>query len=195
MRTVTIGPQRDSDERGEDCLLQEAGAGDHGAFHELYHRISTPIYSLLLNIARNPATADDWLQQTFIKVWQNAPSFDPAKGRAFSWIAAIARRTALDNLRKAGRESRKVDVLSTDPTLSESTVEDATESADDVARVRAALAELPEDQRLAVESAFLRGMTHEEISRQTDTPLGTVKARIRRGLLKLREHLNAGGAP
>ncbi|MFQ3670408.1 MAG: sigma-70 family RNA polymerase sigma factor [Verrucomicrobiia bacterium] len=190
------GPTPESRER-EDRLLSAAAAGDHAAFTQLYDLVSPSIYSLVVAMAPDHATARDCFQKTMLKVWQRAPSFDPARGHAFTWIVTIARRTVLDHLRQTGRDWQKNISFFHDPACNtrQSPPTDVTALQEEMGRVRAALASLPEEQSSALEMAFLQGMTHEAIAQTTGQPLGTIKARIRRALIKLRNDLQSGEAP
>jgi RNA polymerase sigma-70 factor (ECF subfamily) len=143
----------------------------------------------------DPAEAQDALQEVFLQIWSRAGTYDPEQSSVFSWTVLLTRSRVIDRLRARGRRSRVV-VASTEdaPTAADaSTVESAADTAeknDEAARVRYVLNNLPSEQREAIELAFFEHLSHHEIAARLGQPLGTVKARIRRGLLKLRERLN-----
>jgi RNA polymerase sigma-70 factor (ECF subfamily) len=144
----------------------------------------------------DPAEAQDALQDVFLQIWSRAATYDPEQSSVFSWTVLLTRSRVIDRLRARGRHSRVV-VASTEDTptgaADASTVEsaaDTVEKNDEAVRVRSVLNNLPFEQREAIELAFFEHLSHHEIAAQLGQPLGTVKARIRRGLLKLRQRLN-----
>ena len=172
-------------------LLQRIAAGDLPALSELYDQIAAPLFSVALRILGDSADAEEVVQDVFIQVWEKAATFDPDLGSAFHWALSITRHRSIDRLRARRRRSRLAEELQHTMTSESSTqlAPAAALAAGDTAAVRAALEALPDDQRQAIELAFLGGKTHLEIADLLRQPLGTIKARIRRGLLKLRESL------
>jgi RNA polymerase sigma-70 factor (ECF subfamily) len=176
-------------------MIARIGRGDQSAFSALYDRLSGPLYSLALKMLGDPSDAQDALQEVFVQIWSRAGAYDPEKSSVFSWAVLLTRSRAIDRLRARDRRLRVVVSSAADENnIAEasdaSTVESAADTAnkkDEAAHVRSLLNTLPEDQRQAVELAFFGHRTHHEIAAQLGQPLGTVKARIRRGLLKLRE--------
>ncbi len=184
-----------SQQTADRQLIQRVAQGDQDAFGALYDRLSKPLFSLALQMLGDPADAEDTLQEICVQIWRRAASYDPARSSVFSWAVMMTRSKSIDRLRARGRRQRVV-AGSTDE------FEDAPEAAsdlesaadtsakhDDAGRVRSALQKLPGEQRQALEMAFFSDMTHAEIAEQNGEPLGTVKARIRRGLLRLRDGL------
>jgi RNA polymerase sigma-70 factor (ECF subfamily) len=171
------------------------GHGDQAAFSALYERLSGPLYSLALKILGDASDAQDALQEVFVQIWSRARTYDPEKSSVFSWAVLLTRSRAIDRLRARDRRLRVVvgsaaDEAKLTEATNASTVESAADTAnkkDEAAHVRSLLNNLPEDQRQAIELAFFGHRTHHEIAAQLGQPLGTIKARIRRGLLKLRE--------
>ena len=173
-------------------LLARTAAGDEAAFAALYDRLAPGLFSMIVKMMHDEKEAEDVLQEGFAHIWRRAAGYDAARSSPFTWAVMILRNKAIDRLRVRQRRER---------TLEKATVEFAHfAEADEVssgeagrrdegAQVRAALAQIPEEQKCAVELAFFSGLTHEQIAAQLATPLGTIKARIRRGLLKLREVL------
>jgi RNA polymerase sigma-70 factor, ECF subfamily len=151
---------------------------------------------LAMKMLGDPAEAQDALQDVFLQIWSRAATYDPEQSSVFSWTVLLTRSRVIDRLRARGRRSRVV-VASTEETptgaADASTVEsaaDTVEKNDEAVRVRSVLNNLPSEQREAIELAFFEHLSHHEIAAQLGQPLGTVKARIRRGLLKLRQRLN-----
>jgi RNA polymerase sigma-70 factor (ECF subfamily) len=175
-------------------MIAQIGRRDQGAFSALYDRLSGPLYSLAFKMLGDASDAQDALQEVFVQIWSRASTYDPEKSSVFSWAVLLTRSRAIDRLRARDRRLRVVVGSTTENKAAEatdaSTVESAADTAnkkDEAAHVRSLLNNLPEDQRQAIELAFFGHRTHHEIAAQLGQPLGTVKARIRRGLLKLRE--------
>jgi RNA polymerase sigma-70 factor, ECF subfamily len=175
-------------------MIARISRRDQSAFSALYDRLSGPLYSLAMKMLGDPAEAQDALQDVFLQIWSSAGTYDPEHSSVFSWTVLLTRSRVIDRLRARGRRSRVV-VASTEdtPSADASTVESAADTAeknDEAARVRYVLNNLPPEQRETIEMAFFEHLSHHEIAARLGQPLGTVKARIRRGLLKLRERLN-----
>ena len=175
-------------------MIAQIGRRDQGAFGALYDRLSGPLYSLAFKMLGDASDAQDALQEVFVQIWSRASTYDPEKSSVFSWAVLLTRSRAIDRLRARDRRLRVVVESTAENKVAEatdaSTVESAADTAnkkDEAAHVRSLLNNLPEDQRQAIELAFFGHHTHHEIAAQLGQPLGTVKARIRRGLLKLRE--------
>jgi RNA polymerase sigma-70 factor (ECF subfamily) len=175
-------------------MIAQIGRRDQGAFSAIYDRLSGPLYSLAFKMLGDASDAQDALQEVFVQIWSRASTYDPEKSSVFSWAVLLTRSRAIDRLRARDRRLRVVVESTAENKVAEatdaSTVESAADTAnkkDEAAHVRSLLNNLPEDQRQAIELAFFGHRTHHEIAAQLGQPLGTVKARIRRGLLKLRE--------
>ena len=175
-------------------MIAQIGRRDQGAFSALYDRLSGPLYSLAFKMLGDASDAQDALQEVFVQIWSRASTYAPEKSSVFSWAVLLTRSRAIDRLRARDRRLRVVVESTAENKVAEatdaSTVESAADTAnkkDEAAHVRSLLNNLPEDQRQAIELAFFGHRTHHEIAAQLGQPLGTVKARIRRGLLKLRE--------
>jgi len=171
--------------------------GDQAAFSALYDRLSGPLYSLALKMLGDASDAQDALQEVFLQIWSRAKTYDPEKSSVFSWAVLLTRSRAIDRLRARDRRLRVVGGSTADETrLAEATNASTVESAadtvdknDEAALVRSLLNNLPSEQRQAIDLAFFGHLTHHEIAARLRQPLGTIKARIRRGLLKLREQI------
>lgn len=173
-------------------LLARVAAGEVGAFTELYHRFAPGLYGLALRMMNDASEAEDVLQEGFHYIWRRASSFDPERSSPFAWAVMIVRHKAIDKLRIRHRFKHLAERVTEE--LSREEPMDADSADEPLFRDRrthlvAALRRIPDEQREAVELAFFRGLTHEEIAQHLATPLGTVKARIRRGLLRLRDCL------
>jgi RNA polymerase sigma-70 factor (ECF subfamily) len=184
-------PQTDAEDA--ESLLAVA-RGDESAFARVYDRYAPILLGLLLRILRSRAEAEDVLQEVFLQVWQQARSFDPARGRAFTWLVTLARSRAIDRLRAVDSRERAAQRSAGDAPPEPARAEWVDETAIRAERaeaVRAALAELPEEQRQVLVLAYLEGMSQSEIAEAKNQPLGTVKTRTRTGLKKLSEALHA----
>jgi RNA polymerase sigma-70 factor (ECF subfamily) len=148
-------------------------------------------------ILYDPRDVEDTLQETFLQVWERAAVYEAALGSPLTWLVTLTRHRCIDRLRALQRRSRALESL-TEETPEPATAPDATGAgallAEDGVRVREALKQLPAEQTQAIELAFFGGLTQTQIAERLGEPLGTVKARIRRGLLKLRELLAAAPA-
>ena len=191
-------PQTDAEDAE---LLRAVARGDEAAFARVYDRYSAILLGLMLRILRSRPEAEDVLQEVFLQVWQQARAFDPARGRAFTWLATLARSRAIDRLRAVDSRERAAQRSAEDgqPTAEEPRARADEEAirAERAEAVRAALAELPEEQRQVLVLAYLDGMSQSEIAAAKNQPLGTVKTRTRAGLRKLSDALRArlGGQP
>lgn len=171
-------------------LLAELAAGQSGALAELYRRRGSALLGLLTRILGDDREAEEALQDTFVQLWRRAGSYDAASAGPFTWMVMIARGLALDRLRRRNRQAAALDEYRISTGIPE--VDDRFArivEEESSGRVSQALSLLPAEQREAIELAFWRGCTQEEIARDTRTPLGTIKARIRRGMLALRHKL------
>lgn len=194
LRPPAEGPGVTQDEREarEDArLLYAIAGGDERALAALYHRRGGLIYSFLTRMLGHEAEAQEALQDTFIRLWRRAKDFDADRSSATGWLLLFARGLALDRLRARSRHVAKLSAYESEVAALETGAGDGGrngEPPDELARVcREALQKLPADQRRALELAFFRGWTHQEISTTQGEALGTVKARIRRGLHALRK--------
>jgi RNA polymerase sigma-70 factor (ECF subfamily) len=170
-------------------LLRQIAGGDEEALASLYDRYKSILFSLILRILHSQPEAEDILQDVFIQVWNKAADFDEARGRPFTWLATLSRSRAIDRLRQLGSRERTATEASRDtPEIWVDAEKDAIKS-EQSAVVRKALAELPEEQRRALLLAYFEGLTQTEIADKLKTPLGTVKTRMRSGMIKLRELL------
>ena len=175
-------------------LLRRIGAGDRDAFTEFYDRHATLMFSVACKILNQSSEAEDVLQETFVQIWEKAERFDPKLGKAGSWAATLVRNKAIDRIRAAQRRSRLADEAGVEQAISTEGMDTANEVVhghEKAKLIQSVITGLPSEQRQAIELAYFSGLTQDEISKKLNEPLGTIKARIRRGLLKLRDQLGA----
>jgi RNA polymerase sigma-70 factor (ECF subfamily) len=180
------------DDRAADLAsIARIRQGDAAGLSELYDRHATAVYSLALRVLRDRAAAEDAVQEVFTQAWRQARSYDETRGAVGAWLCTLARSRAIDALR--ARRARPVGVIDDSAAVALPDTGPAPEEqaifSEHAHRIRQALAVLPEIQRQAIELAFYDGLTHAEIAARLNEPLGTVKTRIRAGLLKLRDVL------
>jgi RNA polymerase sigma-70 factor, ECF subfamily len=188
--TKPVNEQEDKDRDSE--LLRQVAAGDRAAFGEFYDRYSTLMFSIASKILNNSSEAEDVLQETFMQIWEKAAKFDPKLGKASSWVAILVRNKAIDRIRASQRRTRLAEEAGMESVIAADVSETTNETVhghEKAKLIQSAIVELPAEQRRAIELAFFSGLTQNEISEKLHEPLGTIKARIRRGLLKLRDQL------
>lgn len=179
-------PGADSVEQ-DSILLERVRRGDESAMAALYDRYSKIVFSVSLRVLRDAAAAEDVLQEIFMQVWRNPGSFLETKGSLGGWLAVVARNRSIDILRRRRPTDHVEEVSLASPfNLAEEAERNAL-----MERARGALGQLPSEQRKMLEMAFFDGLTHTEIAEVTGDPLGTVKTRIRSGLLTLRKAFSA----
>ncbi len=176
-------------------LLDRIRQGDQTALDALYGRYASVVYSLVWKILQNTEEAEDVALDVFWQVWRQAGRYDPARGAPPAWIFTVARSRAIDRLRaRHRREDRTISFddpnANLDPLDDEATPDQVASFRQARDAVREAMKSLPPAQREAVELAFFKGLTHVEIAERLKEPLGTVKTRIRQGLLRLRSRLD-----
>jgi RNA polymerase sigma-70 factor (ECF subfamily) len=173
-------------------LVTRLAAGDQNAFAQLYDCTNRIVYGLALRILRNSSFAEDVTMEVYLQVWRTASRYNPQRGTVTSWLVTLVRSRALDYLRS--RKARRADLeenVDDVPNLRDSrpTPELNSMAAGRSRIVQQALADLAPDQREAIELAYFSGLSHSEMAEQTGLPLGTVKTRIRLGMLHLRKLL------
>ena len=157
-------------------------SGDQSAIAELYDRYSSIVYAVALRVLGDTMAAEDVLQEVFLQLWRNPAAFDAARGNLAAWLAVIARNRAIDALRRRKPETDIEDVIvSVAPDLAANA--DRMRAAE---KVRGVLQGMAPAQRAALEMAYFEGLSHSEIASKTGEPLGTIKTRIRAGLMALR---------
>jgi len=165
------------------AVVTAVKSGDQGAMAELYDRYSSVVYAVALRVLGDTMAAEDVLQEVFLQLWRNPSAFDAARGSLGAWLAVIARNRAIDALRKRKPETDIEDlVVSVAPDLASEV--DRSRAAE---KVRGVLGSMPSAQRSALEMVYFQGLSHSEIADKTGEPLGTIKTRIRAGLMMLRK--------
>ena len=184
-------PQREAD---VDAMRRMA-EGDGTALAELYDRHGRAMFSLAFRIVRDQGDAEEVVQDVFAQAWRQAARYDTSRGVVVAWLLMMTRSRAIDRLRlrrgRPGLQEDHPDVLR-DLSDGQDGVDLALLTQEQVSRVRVVLEELPATQRLAIELAFYEGLTHAEVAERLEQPLGTVKTRIRLGLLRLRAAFGGG---
>ncbi|HEU4692215.1 MAG TPA: sigma-70 family RNA polymerase sigma factor [Vicinamibacterales bacterium] len=177
-------------------LLQRIAAHDTAAVAELYDRYCRLLFGLILRIVRDREEAEDVLQEVFIRVWSRAATYDARTVGPLPWLVRVARNCAIDRLRarrvRAAVDARATDwdaVEATAPSTGIQTPETAVLDAERRRRLTDVLAGLPAEQRRLIEAAFFEGYTHSELAQRFGLPLGTVKTRIRAGMIAMRQQM------
>ncbi|MGC5075589.1 ECF RNA polymerase sigma factor SigK [Agrococcus sp. DT81.2] len=170
----------------EQCLVR-AAEGDQRAFAELYDASSSRVFGLVLRILVDRAQAEEVAQEVYLEAWRQAKRFDPDRGAAISWLLQIAHARAVDRVRASqSQRDRDARIGVRDTPVPVDTVAEHAEVALESARARKALRELSDPQREAIELAYFDGLTQTEIAERVGAPLGTVKTRLRDGMVRLR---------
>jgi RNA polymerase sigma-70 factor (ECF subfamily) len=179
---------RDSDDiRTDLALLARIVSRDQNALGELYDRHSRLLFALILRIVRERGDAEEVLQEAFVQVWSRADSYNAALGSPVGWLIGIARNRAVDRLRSNSVRARAEGQAL--PAAPVDTPEAQTSLSELRREIQQALASLPADQRELIEQAYFEGLTQSELAARFRLPLGTVKTRVRSGLLGLRAML------
>jgi RNA polymerase sigma-70 factor (ECF subfamily) len=192
VRMPSVGGREQPDHA---AWLARAADGDGAALAALYDWHARGVYSIALRVVGNEADAEDVVQEVFTQAWRQAGRYDATRGTVAAWLLTMARTRAIDRLR--ARQARPDSGAALPYDLWATRAAAATDPADalaaerDAKRVREALEELPLLQRLAIELAYFEGLTQSQIAARLEEPLGTVKTRIRLGLLKLRDALSS----
>jgi len=177
-------------DQDDEQLVRLVTQRDAEAFARLYDRHGDLIYSVALRVLADPALAEDTAQDVFLRLWRTPQAYDPARGKFSSWLVSVARNRAVDEVRMRGRRRlREVGDNASIDDPPDSRAEDpqlAVQVQADRLAVRRALAQLPADQRTALEMAYFSGLTQQEISERLQQPLGTIKTRTRLAMRKLR---------
>jgi RNA polymerase sigma-70 factor, ECF subfamily len=175
--------------RDED-LLGAAARGDQAAFEVLYDRLAPLVHGIARRVVRDPDQSEEVTQEVLVEVWRTAARFDPDRGAARSWVATMAHRRAVDRVRSeqaARARTEKVGIR--EQVRDHDEVSEQVERRLEYQQVREALSALTDLQREAVELAYFQGYTYRQVADLLDTPLGTVKTRMRDGLIRLRDAL------
>jgi RNA polymerase sigma-70 factor, ECF subfamily len=191
-RTAPMSSVEPAGARDEELLLR-VGAGDDGAFRELFARYASVANALAFRLVRQAQVAEEIVQEAFLAVWRTPERYDRTRGSVRAWLMGTVHHRAVDAVRREQAQRRRADQAAA---MGEGMAEDLTDevlSAIDVPQerrlVRRALAELPEEQRDVIQQMYFDGMSQSQIAERTGLPLGTVKSRTLLGMRRLRAHL------
>jgi RNA polymerase sigma-70 factor (ECF subfamily) len=185
--SAVSGPAEPAD---ADALLQRVARGDDAAFTQLYDLVVRPVFGLVQRVVRDPAQSEEVVQEVMVELWRTATRYSPDRGSAMTWVMTLAHRRAVDRVRSAQSATEREDRVAT-----QSVPRPFDEVADQVTmrleheQVRRCLSTLTELQRESITLAYYGGRTYREVGELLQTPLGTIKTRLRDGLIRLRDCL------
>ncbi|WP_283137220.1 sigma-70 family RNA polymerase sigma factor [Rhizohabitans arisaemae] len=180
-------------EESLDELLRVVARGDEKAFERLYAQTSARVYGLVRRILRDCGQSEEVVQEIFMEVWRTAARFDPAKGSAVAWVMTVAHRRSVDRVRsEQAAHERERGAVALSPERPHDHVSENVEDRLEHERVRRCLASLTDLQRESITLAYYEGYTHQQVAQVLAIPLGTVKTRMRDGLIRLRDCLGVG---
>ena len=187
--TENAGPEHDYS--ADIAILQRVGQRDVAAFQELYRKFSGLLYSTIYRVLNDHQDTEDIMQEVLVQIWQKAHVYEPAKGKPLTWITTMARNRAIDRIRSKQRRSKLNDGFENESRVVQPEFVDDTSdiviASERESVVQNAVLDLTPDQREAIQLAYFGGLTQSEIAERLHEPLGTVKARIRRGVQRLEQ--------
>jgi RNA polymerase sigma-70 factor (ECF subfamily) len=172
-------------------LMHLVQAGDEAAFAALYDELAGAVYGTVKRVLRDPAMSEEVTQEAFVELWRTAARFDPERASVSTWAITIARRRAIDRVRREQSQRDRIERSGNLRPTEVDSPDDTVVASIEAERVIRAVSELPEEQRIVIEMAFIQGESHGAIAEYLDVPLGTVKGRVRLGLKKLGGRLGA----
>lgn len=186
-RRFTSVPGGEPADTDEDLMVKVA-RGDQAAFATLFDRFSGPVFGIVRRVVRDPSQSEEVAQEVLVEVWRTATRFDPERGSAQTWILTMAHRRAIDRVRSEQASRDRTDRIGQrEQSRAFDEVAEEVEVRFEHQQVRESLSALTDLQREAVELAYYGGYTYREVSELLDTPLGTIKTRMRDGLIRLRD--------
>lgn len=183
--------QAEQDLEADIDLIRRIGLADPAAFEEFYSRYSGVVYSTAYRVLNSAADAEEVALEVFFMIWEKSPMFDSARGKPITWVLTMTRNKSIDRLRSLQRRFRLQDEVekesSVDDFIHERRPADEIDAMEKGQIVRSAVMKLSREQREVIEMAYFGGLTQQEIASRLDEPLGTVKARMRRGMVRLKK--------
>jgi len=190
--SVSLAGGRSAREAAWHAYVRRCAEGDQSALGTLYDESSQHVYGVALSVLRDTADAEEVTLDVYSQVWRSAAVYSSQRGSVVGWLLTLARSRAIDRLRSRATRQKREEPMDDSPhsfPTRDGTPEDSASASQTRQRIRQALGSLPPDQREAVELAYFSGMSHSELAGHLRQPLGTVKTRIRMGMMKLREEL------
>jgi RNA polymerase sigma-70 factor (ECF subfamily) len=173
-----------------DALLQRVARGDESAFEKLYDLVIGPVFGLVRRVVRDPAQSEEVAQEVMVELWRTAARYAPDRGSAMTWVMTLAHRRAVDRVRSAqSATDREIRVFSGETSRPFDEVAERVATRLEHEQVRRCLSTLTDLQRESIMLAYYGGRTYREVGELLDTPLGTIKTRLRDGLIRLRDCL------
>jgi RNA polymerase sigma-70 factor (ECF subfamily) len=170
-------------------LLTHVARGDQTAFEQVYDEVSGPVYGLALRIVRDPAQSEEVAQEVLVDVWRTASRYEPGRGSAMSWVMMLAHRRAVDRVRSAQASAEREQRAGREAGPAYDEVAENVQVNLEREQVRRCLSTLTETQRESITLAYYAGYTYREVGELLKVPLGTIKTRMRDGLIRLRDCL------
>lgn len=191
-RILRMNPPGDSKDEIDPAVMRRVAEGDSAAFERLYDVFSGILYSLALRIIERPEDTEELIQEVFVKIWRDAADYDPRRGTPLAWAITITRHKAIDRIRSTARRLRLYEAAEAEAKNNSAAVpqplSDA-EHSENAKAVRESLGHLTPEVRESIELAFFGGLSHTQIASKLSLPLTTVKSRIRRAMMQLRQSL------